>query len=214
MKRLDYWTAIAGVLFFAATAASDGGAESLPRVAAAAAADEAATAAAAPAASAYGSFIGRPIYSEPTTGLQMPPSCVVEPSWRTRIDSGDFEAWIVVCGDTARGWLVHRQVLEVLGGGLARLRYQVVDERVFPGESAGDSLSVQCTGRRKDDGGYLVVGAKWHVVGKEMRLISALAVLRADAATQKFVAAGLDAVDCLRFPDREETMRQLQQGPR
>lgn len=192
MKRRDSRTALAAALLCVAAAAD--AAEATPP--------------------AYESFIGRPIYSEPTTGLQMPPSCVVEPSWRTRIDSGDFEAWIVVCGDTARGWLVHRQVLEVLGAGLARLRFQVVDERVFPGESAGDSLSVQCTGRGKDDGGYLVVGAKWQVVGKEMRLISALGVLRADAATQKFVAAGLGAVDCLRFPDREATMRQLQLGPR
>ena len=162
-------------------------------------------------AAADDSFIGRPIYSEPTTGLQMPPTCVIEPSWRARGGNGDFEVWIVVCGETSRAWLLRRQVIEMLGAGLARLRFQVVDERVFPGESAGESLSVQCTGHGKDADGYLVVGAKWRPDGKELRLLSALTVLRADPIKQAFVNVDSRSVDCVRFPQREATMRQLQQ---
>jgi len=174
------------------------------------AASSAATAADAPAEE---SFIGRPIYSEPTTGLQMPPTCVIEPSWRAHT-SGDFELWIVVCGQTAHAWMVRRQVVEMLGAGLARLRFQVVDERVYPGESAGESLSVQCTGRGKDMDGYLVVGAKWRQDGKELRLASALTVLHADPVKQVLVNVDAGQVDCVRFPQREATMRQLQQAPR
>lgn len=165
------------------------------------------------AASADDSFIDRPIYSEPTTGLQMPPTCVIEPSWRARSGS-DFELWIVVCGETPHAWLVRRQVVEMLGAGLARLRYQVVDERVYPGESAGESLSVQCTGRGKDQDGYLVVGAKWRADGKELRLSSALTVLHADPVKGLLINVDASSVDCVRFPQREATMRQLQQAPR
>jgi hypothetical protein len=165
------------------------------------------------AASADDSFIDRPIYSEPTTGLQMPPTCVIEPSWRARSGS-DFELWIVVCGETPHAWLVRRQVVEMLGAGLARLRYQVIDERVYPGESAGESVSVQCTGRGKDQDGYLVVGAKWRADGKELRLSSALTVMHADPVKGQLINVDASSVDCVRFPQREATMRQLQQAPR
>jgi hypothetical protein len=37
-------------------------------------------------------------------------------------------------------------------------------------------------------------------------------VLRVDPATQKFVAATLAQVDCVRYPEREAMMRRLQKG--
>jgi hypothetical protein len=44
------------------------------------------------------------------------------------------------CDDIARVWLLKRQVIEMLGAREARLRFQVIDERVLPDETAGDSL--------------------------------------------------------------------------
>ena len=166
-----------------------------------------------PAVADDDAYIGRPIYSEPSTGLQMPPTCVIEPTWRGRSGS-DFEVWIVVCGETAHAWLVRRQVVEALGAGLARLRFQVIDERIYPGESAGESLSVQCTGHGHDRDGYIVVGAKWRPDNKELRLTSALTVLHGDPIKQQFANVDVTSVDCLRFPQREATMRQLQQAPK
>ena len=163
------------------------------------------------------SFTGRPIYSEPTTGMQMPPGCTFEPSWRTRLGNTDFEVWIVTCNKVARAWMLRRSLLEMVGANQARLRFQILDERLWPDESAGDSLSVQCVGRAQQDNGYVVAGARWRAgtgKGGEIGLASASAVIRADPASQKFVAASLADVDCARYPEREAMMRRLQQSPR
>ena len=169
----------------------------------------AATAATAdPAATSY---LGRPIYSEPGAGLQMPPGCQMEPTWRGRINNADLEVWVVACQGETRSWVVRRSVIEMLPGNQARLRFQVTDERRWPGESAGDSASVQCIGRSGGDGGFVVIGARWRANGAELRLTSAAQVLRADTATQKFVPATLAQVECTRHPDREAMMRRLQQ---
>jgi hypothetical protein len=169
----------------------------------------AATAATAdPAATSY---LGRPIYSEPGAGLQMPPGCQMEPTWRGRINNADLEVWVVACQGETRSWVVRRSVIEMLPGNQARLRFQVTDERRWPGESAGDSASVQCIGRSGGDGGFVVIGARWRANGAELRLTGASQVLRADVATQKFVPATLAQVECTRHPDREAMMRRLQQ---
>lgn len=157
-------------------------------------------------------FIGRPVYSEPGTGLQLPPGCQLEPTWRGRISNGDLEVWIVSCGNDTRTWLVRRTIVEMKAGNQARLRFQVLDDRVWPGESAGDSASVQCTGRSGGEGGYVVLGARWRPAGNELRLAGAQSVIRADPATLKFVPAQLAQVDCVRYPDREAMLRRLQQG--
>ena len=160
------------------------------------------------------SFKGRPIYSEPATGLQMPPGCVVDPSWRSRVGASDLEVWIAVCGEVPRAWLLRRSIVEMLGAGLARLRYQVIDERLFPAETAGDTLSVQCFARGRDDAGFVVAGAKWHASGKQLMLASAQSALRADTRAGAFAPAEVAAVDCTRFPEREAMLRQLQTAPR
>lgn len=162
-------------------------------------------------------YIGRPIYSEPTTGMQMPPGCAFEPSWRTRLGASDYEVWIVTCDKTARTWFLRRSLIEMVGASQARLRFQILDEQLWPDESAGESLSVQCTGRVRQDNGYVVAGAKWRAAtgkGGEVGLASAGAVYRADPATQKFVPSTLADVDCARYPEREAMMRRLQQSPR
>lgn len=156
-------------------------------------------------------YLGRPIYSEPGAGLQMPPGCQMEPTWRGRINNADLEVWVVSCQGETRSWVVRRSVIEMLPGNQARLRFQVTDERRWPGESAGDSASVQCIGRSGGDGGFVVIGARWRANGAELRLTGASQVLRADAATQKFVPATLAQVECTRHPDREAMMRRLQQ---
>lgn len=93
----------------------------------------------------------------------------------------------------------------------ARLRFQVLDERVLPGEKAGDTLSVQCTG--PDSVPAVVVrGARWRASGRDLRLAGASGALRADLAQHRLVDAELDKIDCTRFPDREEMMRKLQQA--
>lgn len=157
------------------------------------------------------SYIGRPIYSEPGAGLQMPPGCRVEPSWRGRVATSDLEVWVVACGDETRLWSLRRSTIEMVAGNQARLRFQVTDERRLPGETAGDSVSIQCVGRQGDESGFVVVGAKWRAVGGELRLTGAGAVLRVDPGTQRFVAATLAQVDCTRHPEREAMMRRLQQ---
>jgi hypothetical protein len=168
-----------------------------------------AAAAAAPA-SGPNSFAGRPIYSEPATGLQLPPGCEVDPSWRTSVSGTDLEIWVAQCAEQARVWLVKRQVIEVVNARQSRLRFQVLDERVFPEETAGDSLSVQCTGPR-DESGYVVYGARWRTDSKDLRLKSAKGVLRADGRAQRLVDSEIGAVDCVRFPEREAMMKRLQQ---
>jgi hypothetical protein len=55
-----------------------------------------------------------------------------------------------------------------------------------------------------------VFGAKWRLYGQELRLTSAQSVVRADLDSQHFVDASLADVECVRFPRREEQMRQLQ----
>jgi hypothetical protein len=163
------------------------------------------------------SYTGRPIYSEPTTGLQMPPGCSMEPSWRTRLGTSDFEVWVVSCDKVARAWMLRRSLLEMVGANQARLRFQVLDERVWPEESPGESLSVQCVGRARQDNGYVVAGARWRTVlgkGGDIGLAGAASVWRADPASQKFVAVPLAEVECARYPEREAMMRRLQQAPR
>jgi hypothetical protein len=157
------------------------------------------------------SYVGRPIYSEPGAGLQLPPGCQIEPTWRGRISNSDFEIWVVACSGETRTWLLRRSTVEMIAANQARLRFLVTDERRWPGETAGDTASVQCVGRSAADTGFVVVGAKWRQVGAELRLTSATTVLRADPVAQKFVPATLAQVDCARHPEREAMMRRLQQ---
>ncbi len=167
-----------------------------------------------PSTPAAASFTGRPIYSEPGAGLQMPPGCQVEPSWRGRLGTSDLEVWVVSCDGETRTWALRRSIVEVLPGNQARLRFQITDERRWPGESAGESASVQCIGRNAGESGFVVLGAKWRAAGtsgQELRLVSATSVLRVDPASQQFVAASLTQVDCTRHPEREAMMRRLQQ---
>jgi hypothetical protein len=161
-------------------------------------------------ASAVESFIDRPVYSEPATGLQLPPGCEVDPSWRSSVASSDLEIWIARCAGEPRVWLLKRQVVEIVNARQSRLRFQVLDERVYPEETAGDTLSVQCTGPR-DEPGYVVRGARWRDDGKELRLKGARGVLRVDARTQTLLDSEVGAVDCARFPEREAMMKRLQQ---
>ena len=158
-------------------------------------------------------YVGRPIYSEPSTGLQLPPNCVVEASWRARMGTSDHEVWVAVCDGQARAWMVRRQVVEMLATNQARLRFQVLDERIFGTETAGDTLSVQCSGTKSGDNGFVVRGARWRALGKELKLVSATGLIRADVSQQHFVDAPQAAAECSRFPEREAMMRQLQQGP-
>ena len=146
--------------------------------------------------------------------LQMPPNCTVEPTWRSRLTSGDLELWVVECDKLARLWLLKRQVVEMVGANQARLRFQVLDDQPRPEETAGESLSVQCNGRSGQAAGFAVIGAKWRSTGNELKLTSAQSAVRADAPTQKLVSAGVSNVECVRYPEREAMMRRLQQGPR
>lgn len=169
-----------------------------------------AVATASAAAQDSGTFAGRPVYSEPGAGLQLPPNCLIEPTWRQRLGTSDLEVWVVNCGGTPRTWLLRRSLLEMVAGNQARLRFQILDDRAWPGESAGDSLSVQCTSRNgNESSGYVVLGAKWKAAGPELRLAAAANVIRADVASQKFVGATLGQVECVRYPEREAMMRRL-----
>lgn len=163
---------------------------------------------------AQDSYAGRPVYSEPGSGLQLPPGCKVEPPWRARLGASDLEVWVVECGGIVRTWLLRRSVLEMVDAKQARLRFQILDDRGWAGETAGESASVQCVGRSAQEGGYVVLGARWRGNGRELRLVSATSVIRADPAAQKFVAATLAQVECVRFPEREAMLRRLQQAPR
>jgi hypothetical protein len=158
-------------------------------------------------------YIGRPVYSEPGAGLQLPPECSVAPSWRSALGSSDLEVWVADCSGTAHAWLVRRSVIEVLGGNQARLRYQVLDDRAWPGETAGESTSVQCSSKARGEAGYVVVGAKWRSVGsggKELRLAAASAAVRVDRAALRLVDVPTAVIDCVRFPAREAMMQRLQ----
>jgi len=88
---------------------------------------------AAPMVKSVERYMGRPIYSEPATGLQLPPGCAIEPTWRARITTSDNEVWLVTCGGVVRAWLLRRAVLEVLAANSARVRFQVLDEQLLPG---------------------------------------------------------------------------------
>lgn len=162
-------------------------------------------------APAADSFVGRPIYSEPASGLQLPPGCEVDPSWRSPVPGTDLEIWIAQCAAGPRVWLLRRHVVEVINARQSRMRFEVLDERVYPDEVAGETLSVQCTGPR-DEAGYVVHGARWREDGKEKRLSKALGVLRADVPSQRLADSEVGAVDCARFPEREAMMKRLQQG--
>lgn len=157
------------------------------------------------------SFLGRPIYSEPSSGLQLPPECQVDPSWRTSVRGTDLEIWIASCATGSRVWLLRRQVIEVVNARQARLRFEVLDERVYPDETPGESLSVQCTGP-SDEPGYVVRGARWREDGKELRLKAARGVVRFEPRTQRLADAELGGIDCTRFPEREAMMKRLQQA--
>jgi hypothetical protein len=173
-------------------------------------------AAAPPTSAAAGpasTYLGRPIYSDPTNGLQMPPTCLVEPDWRARMSGAEMEVWVLTCDSVARAWLMTRQIVEMLGGRGARLRFQVVDERILPEETAGDSLTVQCTSA-DDDYPRVVRGAHWRAAGRELRLGGAQGALKVDLARRQLVDTGLAGIDCVRFPDRETMMRKLQQPER
>lgn len=166
------------------------------------------------AAQAGESYVGRPVYSEPGAGLQLPPGCHIEPTWRARMGTSDLEVWVIECGGIARSWLLRRSLVEIVAGNQARLRFLVLDERQWPGETAGDTLSVQCIGRSGPEAGYVVLGARWRAAGNELRLAGAKSVIRADPNSQKFVSASLAQVECTRHPDREAMLRRLQQAPR
>ena len=156
-------------------------------------------------------YVGRPVYSEPATGLQLPPGCQVDPSWRTPVPGSDLEIWIALCDNDPHVWLLRRQVLEVIGSRQARLRFEVLDGRLYKDEKPGDTLSVQCTGLH-DETGFVVRGARWRENGRELRLRSASGVLKVDVRAQALAEAEIGAVDCARFPDREAMMKRLQQG--
>lgn len=155
------------------------------------------------------SYVGRPVYSEPGSGIQLPPNCAMEPTWRSRIGTSDIEVWVVDCAGTPHTWLLKRSLIEMVANNQARLRFQILDDRAWPGETAGDSLSVQCTGRKEGETGFVVLGARWKPAGQELRLTGAQSVIRADTAKQKFVAATLAEVECVRYPQREAMMRKL-----
>jgi hypothetical protein len=159
------------------------------------------------------SYLGRPIYSDPANGLQLPPSCSIEPTWRLRITRTEMEVWVLSCDSVARVWLLTRHPVEMLGAHEARLRFEVIDERVLPGETAGDSLSVQCTGQGENDG-RVVRGARWRASSHELHLASATGALRVDVTHRRLVDADLAGVECVRFTDREAMMRKLQQPDR
>jgi hypothetical protein len=156
-------------------------------------------------------YIGRPIYSEPAIGLQLPPTCIVEPTWREPLSGIDFEVWIANCDGAARVWLLKRQVVEVLDSRESRLRFQVFDERVLPDEKAGDTLSVQCTSTDNQPA-VVVRGARWRSDGRELHLAGASGAMHADIAQHRLVEMSPAAIDCTRFPDREAMMRKLQQS--
>jgi hypothetical protein len=158
-------------------------------------------------------YVGRPIYSDPSNGLQLPPACNIEPTWRSRISGTEMEIWVLNCDAVPRAWLVTRQVVEMLNAREARLRFQVVDERLLSGETVGDSLSVQCSGA-SDTSGIIVYGARWRTAGRELRLAGARGALRADVTRRRLTDADPSGVDCVRFPDREAMMRKLQQPER
>ena len=165
------------------------------------------------AAEATPTYVGRPIYSDPANGLQLPPTCVIEPTWRSRISGTELEVWVLNCDSVPRAWLLTRQIIEMLNPHDARLRFQVQDERLLPDETTGESLSVQCSGA-SDTPGIIVYGAHWRGSGHELRLSEVRGALRVDVARRRLADADAHGIDCVRFPDRESMMRKLQQPER
>jgi hypothetical protein len=158
-------------------------------------------------------YLGRPIYSDPTSGLQLPPTCIIEPTWRSRINGAELEVWVVNCDGVARVWLLKRQTVEMISAREARLRFQVIDGGGRAEETAGDSWSVQCTAAGEESG-VVVRGAHWRSTGRELHLASARGALRVNVARHRLVDADLTSIDCTRFPEREAMMRKLQQTDR
>ena len=165
------------------------------------------------AAEASPSYLGRPIYSDPSNGLQLPPACAIEPTWRSRLSGTEMELWVLNCDSVPRAWLLARQTVEMLGPREARLRFQVLDERLLPGETTGESLSVQCTDAA-DVSGIVVYGARWRASGRELHLAGARGAMRVDVTRRRLIDDDLKGIDCVRFPDREAMMRKLQQPER
>ncbi len=159
-------------------------------------------------------YIGRPVYSEPGIGFALPPGCSFEPSWRARLANSDLELWVVDCGLLPHVWLVRRGVIAYDRDNRARLRFQILDERKYPGETAGETVSVQCTGRGGSETGFAAIGANWRPTQGVLRLGSAKAALGVDRRAGKLLELPTEKIDCTRFLDREETMRQLQQQGR
>jgi len=165
------------------------------------------------AVEAASTYVGRPIYSDPSNGLQLPPGCIIEPTWRLRISPTELEVWVLNCDSVARVWLLTRHPVEMLSAHEARLRFEVIDERVLPGETPGESLSVQCTAAG-DDAGRVARGARWRGSGHELHLAGAQGALRVDVTHHRLVDTDMSGIDCVRFPDREAMMRKLQQPDR
>ena len=158
-------------------------------------------------------YLGRPVYSDPTNGLQLPPGCIIEPTWRSRLAGTEMEVWVLNCDSVPRAWLLSRQIAEMLNSREARLRFQVIDERLLPEETTGESLSVQCTGAG-DAPGIIVFGARWRSSARELRLAGARGALRVDVGRRRLIDTDLSGIECVRFPDREALMRKLQQPER
>ena len=159
-------------------------------------------------------YVGRPVYSEPDSGIALPPGCTLEPTWRARLANSDLELWVVDCEMLPRVWLLRRGIVEYDRSNRARLRFQILDERKYPGETAGETVSVQCTARGGAENGYAVIGATWRSAPGALRLGGAKAALRVDRRGGKLTELAVGEVECARFLDREETMRRLQQRDR
>lgn len=158
--------------------------------------------------------VGRPIYSEPGTGIALPPGCTFEPSWRARLANSDLELWAVECTLVPHLWLVRRGVIEYDRDNRARLRFMVLDERILPGETAGETISVQCASRGNAETGVAAIGAKWRSTQGALRLQTAKAAVKVDRHKAKLVDVPVDQIECTRFLEREETMRRLQEQGR
>lgn len=156
-------------------------------------------------------YVGRPVYSEPGTGISLPPGCNFEPTWRARLANSDLELWVVDCALLPHVWLVRRGIIEYDRSNRARLRFQILDERKYPGETAGETVTVQCTGRGGSEAGFAATGVTWRSAQNTLRMANAKAALQVDRRAGKLIDLPAEKVDCTRFLDREETMRQLQQ---
>lgn len=159
-------------------------------------------------------FVGRPIYSEPKTGISLPPGCNFEANWRARLPNSDLELWITECSLVPSLWLLRRSVVAYEANNQARLRFEVIDERRFPGETAGETVSIKCTGKAGGEAGYAVVGASWRVVKPgQLTLANAKDAYAIDRKAGKLMETKLAQIECARFLEREEQMRRLEGRP-